>query len=146
MATLRPIKGLTLEGSGFLTLYDDNRPGARSEGTVRFLADARTVLRVSYVRLLAPRNGYHSLRSSLSRQLPWQTSVTLEAYAYFYDQLLLGYRSSSLYTGTLAYQPSASWRFLWGASLARTPYAALDAQTLIRAVYDFGYSSRGGAR
>lgn len=146
MATLRALKGLTLEGSGFLTLYDDNRPGARSEATVRLLADARTLLRVSYVRLLAPSNGYHSLRTSLSRQLPWQTSATLEAYAYFYDKLLLGYRSSSVYAGTLAYQPSASWHFLWGASLARTPYAALDAQTLLRVVYDFGYSRRGGAR
>ena len=146
MATLRALKGLTLEGSGFLTLYDDNRPGARSEGTVRWLADARTVLRVSYVRLLAPSNGYHSLRTSLSRHLPWQTSATLEAYAYFYDHLLLGYRSSSVYAGTLAYEPGISWRFLWGASLARTPYAALDAQTLLRVVYDFGYSNRAGAR
>jgi len=146
MATLRALKSLTLEGSGFLTLYDDNRPGARSEGTVRFVADARTVLRVSYVRLLAPSNGYHSLRTSLSRQLPWQTSATLEAYAYFYDRLLLGYRSSAVYAGTLAYQPSSSWRLLWGASLARTPYAGLDAQTLLRVVYDFGYSRRGSAR
>jgi hypothetical protein len=146
MATLRALKTLTIEGSGFLTLYDDNRPGARSEGTVRLLADARTLLRVSYVRLLAPSNGYHSLRTSLSRQLPWQTSATLEAYAYFYDHLLLGYRSSSVYAGTLAYEPSSSWRFLWGGSLARTPYAALDAQTLLRVVYDLGYSNRGGAR
>jgi hypothetical protein len=113
---------------------------------VRLLADARTLLRISYVRLLAPSNGYHSLRTSLSRQLPWQTSATLEAYAYYYDRRLLGYRSSSVYAGTLAYEPSSSWRFLWGASLARTPYAALDAQTLLRVVYDLGYSNRGGAR
>ena len=146
IVTLRALTALTLEGSGFLTLYDDNRPGTRSEGTVRFVADARTVLRVSYVRLLAPSNGYHSLRTSLSRQLPWQTSATLEAYAYFYDHLLLGYRSSSVYAGTLAYQPGISWRFLWGASLARTPYAALDAQTLLRVSYGFGYSNRGPAR
>ena len=113
---------------------------------MRLLADTRTVLRVSYVRLLAPSNGYHSLRTSLARQLPWQTSATLEAYAYFYDHLLLGYRSSAVYAGTLAYQPSRSWRFSWGASVARTPYAALDAQTLLRVAYDFGYSNRAGAR
>jgi hypothetical protein len=146
MATLHALKGLTLEGSGFLTLYDDNRPGTRSEGTLRLAADARTVLRLSYVRLLAPSNGYHSLRTSLSRQLLGRTSATLEAYAYFYDHAVLGYRSSSVYAGTLAYEPSVSWRFLWGASLARTPYAALDAQTLLRVVYDFGYSNRGMGR
>lgn len=144
MARLRALGSLTLEGSGFVTLYDDNRPGTRSEGTLRFVADARTVLRLSYVRVLAPSNGYHSLRTSLSRQLFRETSATLEAYAYFYDHAVLGYRSSSVYAGTLAYEPSVSWRFLWGASLARTPYAALDAQTLLRVVYDFGYLNRGG--
>jgi hypothetical protein len=144
MATLHPVQGLTLEGSGFVTLYDDNRPGTRSEGTLRLVADSRTVLRSSYVRLLAPSNGYHSLRTSLSRQLPWQTSATFEAYAYLYDHAVLGYRSSSVYAATLAYEPSVAWRFSWGASLARTPYAALDAQTLLRVVYDFGNVARGG--
>jgi hypothetical protein len=146
MASLRALPGLTMEGSGFLTLYDDSRPGARSEGTVRLVADTRTLLRVSYLRLLAPSNGYHSLRTSLSRQLPWRTSATLEAYAYFYDHAVLGYRSSSVYAGTLAYESGISWHFLWGASLARTPYAALDAQTLLRIVYDFGYVGQGLAR
>jgi hypothetical protein len=144
MATLRALQGLTLEGSGFVTLYDDNRPGTRSEGTLRFTADSRTLLRLSYVRVLAPSNGYHSLRTSLSRQLLAQTSATLEAYAYFYDQPVLGYRSSAVYAATLRYEPSASWHFLWGSSVARTPYAALDAQTLLRVVYDFGYVNRGG--
>ncbi len=146
MAALRALEGLLFEGSGFLTLYDDNRPGARAEGSLRLVADARTQLRISYVRLLAPSNGYHSLRTSLSRQLFWQTSATLEAYAYIYDHTVHGYRSSSVYAGTLAYEPSPAWRYLWGASVARTPYAALDAQTLLRVVYAFDYSNRGRKR
>ena len=90
------------------------------------------------------KSRFDSLRTSLSRQLLRQTSATLEAYAYLYDHAVLGYRSSSVYAATLAYEPSVSWRFLWGASVARTPYAALDAQTLLRVVYDFGSVTRGG--
>jgi hypothetical protein len=142
-ASLRALGQLSLEGAAFLTLYDDNRPGGRAEGSVRLRADARTVMRLSYVRLLAPSNGYHSLRTSLSRDLFWRTSATLEAYAYFYDHAVLGYAASAVYAGTLSYAPTPSLRLLWGASLSRTPYAALDAQTLLRVAYEFGYSNRG---
>jgi hypothetical protein len=146
VTTLHALEGVTLEGSGFLTLYDDNRPGTRSEGTLRLVPDAKTVVRLSYVRLLAPNNGYHSLRTSLSRQLFRRASATAEAYAYFYDHAVLGYRTSSVYAGTLSYDAALSLHLLWGVSVARTPYAALDAQTLLRVVYDFGYAGAGSPR
>jgi len=142
-ASVRALGPVSLEGASFLTLYDDNRPGGRVEGTVRLRADARTLLRLTYVRLLAPSNGYHSLRSSLSRALFGRTSASLEAYAYLYDHAVLGYATSSVYSGTLSYAPTAALSVLWGASLSRSPYAALDAQTLLRVAYEFGYSNRG---
>jgi hypothetical protein len=143
VATLRVSRKLRLEGAAFVSLYDDHRPGARSEGTLRVTPDAFTTMRVSYVRVLAPSNGYHSLRSSLSRRLPARLAATLEAYGYFYDHPIRGYRSSAVYAGTLSYEPQARWSALWGASLSRTPYAALDAQTLLRLSYAFDYASRG---
>ena len=143
LATLRASPKLRLEAAAFASLYDDHRPGARSEGTVRLTPDALTAVRLSYVRVLAPSNGYHSLRSSLSRRLPAQLAATLEAYAYFYDHAIRGYHSSAVYAGTLSYEPRSRWSALWGASLSRTPYAALDAQTLLRLSYAFDHAPGG---
>jgi hypothetical protein len=145
VATLRVSPKLRLDGGAFVSLYDDHRPGARSETTLRLVPDAATVVRVSYVRVLAPSNGYHSLRNSLSRRVLAEVAATLEAYAYFYDHPIRGYRSSSVYAGTLSYEPRSRWSALWGASLSRTPYAALDAQTLLRVSYAFDYV-KGGLR
>jgi hypothetical protein len=143
IATLRFSPQLRLEGAGFVSLYDDHRPGARGEGTFRFAPDALTIMRLSYVRVLAPSNGYHSLRSSLSRRLLTELSATLEAYAYLYDHPIRGYRTSSVYAGTLSYEPKSRFSALWGASLSRTPYAAFDAQTLLRLSYAFDYVPGG---
>jgi hypothetical protein len=142
-ATLSLSRAVRLEGAAFLTIYDGHRPGARSEGTFRFAADQRSLVRLSYVRLLAPRNGYHSLRTSLSRRLLVATSGTLEAYGYFYDHAVQSYRTSSVYAATLSRQLSAPWSVLVGGSLARTPYARLDAQALVRLSYVVDQSQLG---
>jgi hypothetical protein len=144
IATARLSSAITLEGAGFLTVYDDGRPGMRSEGSMRLAPDLRTVLRLSYVRLLAPKNGYHSLRASLSRRLLARTTGTLEAYSYLYDHAIASYRTSSVYSATLSRQIVPAWALLIGGSLARTPYAGLDAQALARASYSFEHSSPGG--
>ena len=143
LATLRASPKLRLEGAAFAALYANHRPGARSEATVRLTPDAYTAVRLSYVRVLAPSNAYHSLRSSLSRRLPARLAATLEAYAYFYDRPIRGYRTSAVYAGSLSYEPQSRWSALWGASLSRTPYAALDAQTLLRLSYQFDYAAGG---
>jgi hypothetical protein len=72
-------------------------------------------------------------------------SGTLEAYAYFYDEAIRGRRVSSVYAGTLTYQPSASWSALWGASLSQSPYARFDAQTQLALAYDFDFVTRRGS-
>jgi hypothetical protein len=143
VATLRLSRRLRLEGSAFLTIYDEHRPGARSEGTLRLAPDERSLIRLSYVRVLAPRNGYHSLRTSLSRRLFSATVGTLEAYGYFYDHSIQSYRASSVYAATLSRQLSAPWSLLVGGSLARTPYAGLDAQALVRLSYAIDQTQLG---
>jgi hypothetical protein len=146
VATLRLFERLRLELTGFATLYDDHRPGARSEGTLRLLATRSTQLRLSYARVLAANNGYQSLRSSLSQRLSQRLTGTLEAYHYFYDRAISSYRASSVYAGTLTYDPGKRWSLLWGASLSRTPYARLDAQTLLRFNLMLERGLPGGAR
>jgi len=147
-ATLSATRALAFEASGFAQVYHGGRPGARSELAVRTFADAAraTFVRVAYARLLSPDNGYHSLRSSLSRRFTPRLSATLEAYAYLYDRAIRGYRASTVYAGTLSFEPARQLSLLLGASLAHSPYANLDAQTTLRASYAFDLSARGGAR
>ena len=95
--------------------------------------------RLSYVRVAAPDNGYSSLRASLARRLGQSFTGTLEGYYYFYDRAIRGFRSSSVYAGTLSYRPARSVSFLVGASLARTPDASLDAQGQLRVSCDFDF-------
>jgi hypothetical protein len=108
--------------------------------------DERSLVRLSYVRVLAPHNGYHSLRTSLSRRLLAATTGTFELYAYFYDHAVQSYRTSSVYAATLSRQLSTSWSATLGGSLARTPYAGLDAQTLVRVSYAVDQSQPGLGR
>jgi hypothetical protein len=135
---------LRVEGSGFVELYDEGRPGARGEAATRFAWSKLSpgYARLSYARVFVGENGYHALRASVSSPLLRQLAGTLEAYAYFYDQPIQGYSASSVYAGTLSYQALDQLSLLWGASLARSPYASLDAQTLLRASYTFDAKPR----
>jgi hypothetical protein len=137
-----------LEGSGFVELYDDARRGVRSELAARVLPGTgkRTLVRIAYARVVAPDNGYHALRASLSRRILPVLSGTLEAYSYFYDEPIRGHTTSKVYSGTLSYQAADALSLLWGASLAESPYANFDAQTLIRLVVDFDQSTGSTAR
>ncbi len=141
---LRVLRELSLENSGYVEFYDSSRPGARGETALRVVVGKqhRTMVRVAYARVLAPDNGYHSLRSSLSRRLLPRLSGTIEAYGYVYDQLVQGFRTSSVYAGTLSYRALEVLEFSWGASVAQSPYAALDAETILRASYVFDAQPR----
>lgn len=141
-ATVRATENLTFGALGFVQLYDGSRPGARSEVSAKFVADRnrRTLVRLSHARLLAPENGYHSVRASLSQRIRPTLMGTLEAYLYLYDHAVLRYRASSVFAGTLALRPSRVFGVLLAASVAESPYARLDAQTLLQLTCDFDLS------
>ncbi len=143
---LRASERISLDGGAWLELYSGSRPGARSELALRVIADraASTFVRLTYTRVSTPDNGYHSLRSSLTRRIMARLSGTLEAYAYLYDRAIRSYRTSSVYSGTLEFRPVSAVGLLWGASLVRSPYATLDAQTQVRVAYDFDFSTVRG--
>lgn len=144
-ATFRATDALTFDGSGFVEVYQGERPGGRAELAARWFLGAarRTFVRLSYARLLAPDNGYHSLRSSLSQRFSMHVHGTIEAYAYLYDQAIRSYRASTVYAGTLSFDPAPELSLLLGASLAHSPYANLDAQTELRVSYAFDRSVPG---
>lgn len=147
-ATLRANRALAFDASAFAQVYQGGGLGARAELSARTFVDATraTFVRVAYARVLSPANGYHSLRSSLSRRFLPRLSATLEAYAYLYDRAIRNYRASTVYAGTLSFDPTSRVSLLGGASLAHSPYANLDAQTTLRLVYAFDALPPDGAR
>jgi hypothetical protein len=146
--TLRALQWLRVEGNGFVQDYAGTGPGARGELATRLAAGRLfpTMVRLAYARVIAPDNGYHSVRVSFGKTLSERVASTLEAYGFFYDEEIYGYRTSSVYAGTVTYRVSDPFELLWGGSLASSPYAALDAQTLIRATYEFDAPPRARRR
>lgn len=136
---------LRLDAAGYEELYTDASPGSRGELAARVLADRahRTFLRVSYTRFVAPSNGYFALRTSLSREFSRALLATLDAYGYFYDRPIHGYRTSSVGTGALTVRATPALSITWGSSLASSPYARLDAQTLLDLALDLDLGTRG---
>jgi hypothetical protein len=141
---VRALGWLRFEGQGYVELYDGGRPGARAELATHCLLERvhETRVRIAYARVLAPVNGYDSVRVSFGRRLVGRLATTLEAYGYFYDATVMGYRSSTVYAGTLSYRAFERVDVLWGASLAHSPYAALDAQALLRVSVDLAPRGR----
>jgi len=142
--TAKVLRWLRLDTNGFVEAYRGTGPGARGELAARIATgeDYPTVLRVAYSRVIAPQNGYQALRVSFSRKLSRRVGSTLEAYGYFYDLPVAGYTTSSVYAGTASYQPIDSLEFLWSASVAQSPYAAHDAQTMLRVSYQFDAAAK----
>jgi hypothetical protein len=148
-ARARPARFLVLEAAGFAQFRPSGHAGTRSELAARIALDQteRAFARIAYTRVLAPDNGYHSLRTSLRKSLLDTLAGTLEAYQYYYDRSIRGRRVSSVLAGTLSYEPRSSFSAVFGASLAQSPYARFDAQTQLAVAYDFDFvTRRGGAR
>ncbi|HEY6722599.1 MAG TPA: hypothetical protein VI197_01170 [Polyangiaceae bacterium] len=136
----------TLGGGGWVDVYDgEHQPGARLHGSARYATSGAfpTVASVTYSRLIAPDNGYHGMKVALSRRLLPPLTATLQLFGYFYDEPVEGYRTSSIYSTTLEYALLERLALLWGGSLARSPYASLDASTLLRLSYQLEAPSRG---
>jgi hypothetical protein len=144
----RPLSVLELAGEGMVELYDVGHPGTRSELAARLTPtrDRATSVRIGYGRVVAPDNGYHALRASLSGRFVHELRGTLDAFGYFYDHPIESVPTSTVLSGTLTWQATPALGVLLGGSLARSPYALSDAQAQLRAVYAFEASAAGGAR
>jgi hypothetical protein len=139
---------LRFEAAGYLEAYEDNGSGERGELAARFAwgRSRPTLIRLAASRVIAPENGYRAVRLSIGQKLTSRLASTLEAYGYFYDEPVAGFTTSSVYAGTATYQVLDRLDVLLSGSIARSPYAALDAQTMLRVSYRFDASARGGPR
>jgi hypothetical protein len=142
--TARIARFLRVEAAGFLEAYQDNGSGERGEVAARFAwgRTRPTLIRLAVSRVIAPENGYRAMRASLSHAFTSRLGSTLEAYGYFYDQPVAGFTTSSVYVGTASYKVIERLDALWSASIARSPYAAFDAQTMLRVTYHFDAPGR----
>lgn len=123
--------GFGITSGGWVEFYDQDRRGARGEVTAD-MSPGQTQIRCGYGRVVAIGNGYHSLRASAMRKIVANLSGTLEAYGYRYDSPIRGQGVSLYAAGTLLAHVAPEASFLWGVSIARSPYANVDAQTLVR--------------
>jgi len=135
---------LRLDTNGYIEAYRGTGPGARGEAAARIALGKGypTLVRVGYTRVIAPKNGYQAVRLSLGRRLTHRLSSTLEAYGYIYDEPVAGYKTSTMYAGTASYQVLDPLEIMWTASVAQSPFAALDAQTMLRATYRFDAAAK----
>ncbi len=135
IAVYRTSEQLRFEGGGWIEIYDATDRGARGEGTVVVSPTTNTSVRASGGRLLAPSNGYLSGRVALQHHFEHPVTGTIDLYAFRYDQAIRGHGFSAFASATLGYQLARAFELLLGASLAQSPYAKLDAQTLLRLSY-----------
>lgn len=129
----------------FVEWFEGGDHGVRVRSGVRLTPDDKHRLLVNavYTRVTEPVNGYHSTRLSLGYRLAAPVVLTAEQYCYLYDQAIRGMSTSTVHALTASYRPKRAWEILLGGSLFSSPYAALDAQTMLRLVYTAGAALGG---
>lgn len=129
----------------FVEWFEGGEYGARVRSGVRLTPDDkhRLLINAVYTRVVEPLNGYHSTRLSLGYRLAAPVFLTAEQYLYLYDSAIRGMNTSTVHALTASYRPKRAWEILLGGSLFSSPYAALDAQTMLRLVYTAGAALGG---
>jgi hypothetical protein len=133
----RPVRDAEFGGAAFLDYYSSSDVGGRAELRARLRPEGseRLLVLLTLSRVQAAETGYRSARLAVRRRLVTRLTGTAEAYLYLYDAPVRGYSASAVYAATLEWKLLDRWGILWGGSLARSPYAALDAQTILRVSY-----------
>lgn len=97
-----------------------------------------------YVRVGAGTNGYHNVRAAVRFRVTEVFTASADGAVYAYDSPVRNTSVSSMVFGNLEYAFLPHLRFMISGSLASTPFAALDAQLLGRAVFELNSPSAGG--
>jgi hypothetical protein len=136
---------ILLFGGSFVEWLQGDGVGSRTRGGAKIYPDDahRLLLQFAYTRVVEPENGYHGTRISAAYRLLNPVTLTAEQYTYFYDVAIRGMRTSSVQVATASWRFLRQWELMLGGSLFHSPYAAMDAQTMLRLAYTFG-SALGG--
>lgn len=132
-------------GGSFVEWLAGDGAGSRTRvGTKIYPDDShRLMIQFAYSRVVEPENGYHATRISAVYRLLAPVTVSAEQYTYFYDVAIRGMHTSSVQLATTAWRFHRQWEAMLGGSLFHSPYAAMDAQAMLRLSYTFG-SALGG--
>jgi hypothetical protein len=139
-ATVQPLERISFGASGYADAWTDGGTGLRLSARMLATMDPARRLRVqlTYGRTAESRNGYHAGRLSISYRFADPADAVLEHQAYFYDVPIRGMATSTVDQASLGYKLAPMLRALFGGGIARSPYASIDAQALVRVVYEQG--------
>jgi hypothetical protein len=124
-----------------------DRPGLRASARAVWVPDAvdqRTQVIGEVVRVGAGTNGYTNVRAAVRYRVAEFLTASADGAVYLYDQPVRGTQLSAMALGSFEYAFMPRLRFMLSGSLASTPFAALDAQLLGRAVFELETPSAGG--
>ncbi len=136
---------ILLFAGSFVEWLQGEGVGSRTRGGAKIYPDDahRLLIQFAYSRVIEPENGYNGTRISVAYRLTNPVTLTAEQYTYLYDVPIRGMRTSSVQVGTASWRFQRQWELMLGGSLFHSPYAALDAQTMLRLAYTYG-SALGG--
>jgi hypothetical protein len=136
---------ILLFGGSFVEWLQGEGVGSRTRGGAKIYPDDehRLLIQFAYTRVVEPENGYHGTRISAAYRLLNPVTLTAEQYTYLYDVAIRGMRTSSVQVATTSWRFLRQWEVMLGGSLFHSPYAALDAQAMLRLAYTYG-SALGG--
>jgi hypothetical protein len=129
----------------FVEWFEGGDHGTRIRSGVRATPDDRhrMLINVVYTRVTEPINGYHGTRFSVGYRVSDPVVVTAEEYCYLYDHAIRGISTSTVHALNASFRPARAWEIMFGGSLFNSPYAALDAQTMLRLTYTAGAALGG---
>ncbi len=133
----RPTSRLTLGLGSWLQVFGGDDPGARASAKAKIVPDRprRVTLQLVASRVSERENGYWSGRGSVRYRFIDPAAITLEHYVYKYDAPIHGFGTSTVEAAAIQWALTPELGVLFGSSVARTPYASLDAQALLRVSY-----------
>jgi hypothetical protein len=144
----RPTSRLRLGAGGWLQVFGGEDTGVRAALSTGVVPDhrRRLMLGLTLGRVSERENGYWSGRASIRWQFLDPAWLTAEHYTYLYDSPIRGIEASNVESVNAEYAATRQLRLLLGTSVVRSPYATLDAQTLVRVSYGADITPGRGAR
>jgi hypothetical protein len=132
-------------GGGFVEWLQGDGVGFRTRTGAKLYPDRahRLMVQLAYTRVEEPQNGYHGTRLSTVYRVTGPLTLTAEQYTYFYDRAIRGMSTSSVHVATASWRFVRNWEAMLAGSVFHSPYAATDAQTLLRIAYTFGVPQGG---
>ncbi|HZO17103.1 MAG TPA: hypothetical protein VFB62_27690, partial [Polyangiaceae bacterium] len=132
---VRPLRWMRLRAEGFVQRFEGGEDlGARAGGGVRFVDDGpvHTTASLGYRRVVETENGYHSMRTSISVRPTPPLSLTGDGFLYAYDEPIHDISTSVVGIASIGWQVTEPIELVVSGSLARSPYAEIEAQGLTR--------------